>query len=180
MSYDECYIKSVMRTIPDWPEPGIQFRDITPLFKDPKALRMIADSFIQRYIDSEITHIASIDARGFLIASIVAYQLNIPLVLVRKKGKLPGETVYEEYKLEYGTASVEMQIDAVADGDKVLVFDDLIATGGTVLAACSLIKQLGGEVIEAAALIDLPDLQGSARIQDAGVPVHALMAYEGL
>ncbi len=180
MSYDECYIKSVMRTIPDWPEPGIQFRDITPLFKDPKALRMIADSFIQRYIDSEITHIASIDARGFLIASIVAYQLNIPLVLVRKKGKLPGETVYEEYKLEYGTASVEMQIDAVADGDKVLVFDDLIATGGTVLAACSLIKQLGGEVVEAAALIDLPDLQGSARIQDAGVPVHALMAYEGL
>ncbi|MBE9399684.1 adenine phosphoribosyltransferase [Pontibacterium sp. N1Y112] len=180
MSYDECYIKSVMRTIPDWPEPGIQFRDITPLFKDPKALRMIADSFIQRYIDSEITHIASIDARGFLIASIVAYQLNIPLVLVRKKGKLPGETVYEEYKLEYGTASVEMQIDAVTDGDKVLVFDDLIATGGTVLAACSLIKQLGGEVIEAAALIDLPDLQGSARIQDAGVPVHALMAYEGL
>ena len=180
MSYDECYIKSVMRTIPDWPEPGIQFRDITPLFKDPKALRMIADSFIQRYIDSEITHIASIDARGFLIASIVAYQLNIPLVLVRKKGKLPGETVYEEYKLEYGTASVEMQIDAVADGDKVLVFDDLIATGGTVLAACSLIKQLGGEVVEAAALIDLPDLQGSARIQDAGVPVHALIAYEGL
>jgi adenine phosphoribosyltransferase len=169
-----------MRTIPDWPEPGIQFRDITPLFKDPKALRMIADSFIQRYIDSEITHIASIDARGFLIASIVAYQLNIPLVLVRKKGKLPGETVYEEYKLEYGTATVEMQIDAVTDGDKVLVFDDLIATGGTVLAACSLIKQLGGEVIEAAALIDLPDLQGSARIQDAGVPVHALMAYEGL
>lgn len=179
MSYDECYIKSVMRTIPDWPEPGIQFRDITPLFKDPKALRMIADSFIQRYIDSEITHIASIDARGFLIASIVAYQLNIPLVLVRKKGKLPGKTIHEEYKLEYGTASVEMQIDAVTTGDKVLIFDDLIATGGTVLAACSLIKQLGGEVLEAAALIDLPDLQGSSRIQDAGVPVHALMAYEG-
>lgn len=180
MSYDECYIKSVMRTIPDWPEPGIQFRDITPLFKDPKALRMIADSFIQRYIDSEITHIASIDARGFLIASIMAYQLNIPLVLVRKKGKLPGETIHEEYKLEYGTASVEMQLDAVAEGDKVLVFDDLIATGGTILAACSLVKQLGGEVVEAAALIDLPDLQGSTRIQEIGVPVHTLMAYEGL
>ncbi len=180
MSYDECYIKSVMRTIPDWPEPGIQFRDITPLFKDPKALRMIADSFIQRYIDSEITHIASIDARGFLIASIMAYQLNIPLVLVRKKGKLPGETIHEEYKLEYGVAAVEMQVDAVSSGDKVLIFDDLIATGGTVLAACSLIKQLGGEVVEAAALIDLPDLQGSARIQEVGVPVHTLMAYEGL
>lgn len=180
MSYDEFYIKSVMRTIPDWPEPGIQFRDITPLFKDPKALRMISDAFIHRYLDSDITHIACIDARGFLIASIMAYQLNLPLVLVRKKGKLPGETVHEEYKLEYGVSAVEMQVDAVSDGDKVLIFDDLIATGGTVLAACSLIKQLGGEVIEAAALIDLPDLQGSARIQDTGVPVHTLMAYEGM
>jgi len=180
MSYDEFYIKSVMRTIPDWPEPGIQFRDITPLFKDPKALRMISDAFIHRYLDSDITHIACIDARGFLIASIMAYQLNLPLVLVRKKGKLPGETVHEEYKLEYGVSAVEMQVDAVSAGDKVLIFDDLIATGGTVLAACSLVKQLGGEVIEAAALIDLPDLQGSARIQDTGVPVHTLMAYEGM
>jgi len=180
MSYDEFYIKSVMRTIPDWPEPGIQFRDITPLFKDPKALRMISDAFIHRYLDSDITHIACIDARGFLIASIMAYQLNLPLVLVRKKGKLPGETVHEEYKLEYGVSAVEMQVDAVSEGDKVLIFDDLIATGGTVLAACSLVKQLGGEVIEAAALIDLPDLQGSARIQDTGVPVHTLMAYEGM
>ncbi|MGB0467697.1 MAG: adenine phosphoribosyltransferase [Pontibacterium sp.] len=180
MSYDACYLKSVIRTIHDWPEPGVQFRDITPLFKDPKALRMISDSFIQRYIDSDITHIASIDARGFLISSIMAYHLNIPLVLVRKKGKLPGETIHEEYKLEYGSAAVEMQLDAVSEGDKVLVFDDLIATGGTILAACSLIKRLGAEVVEAAALIDLPDLQGSVRVQDAGVPVHTLLAYEGI
>lgn len=180
MSFDECYIKSVMRTIPDWPEPGVMFRDITPLFKDPKALRMISDAFIQRYIDSEITHIASIDARGFLISSIMAYQLNIPLVLVRKKGKLPGKTIHREYALEYGTAAVEMQIDAVAEGDKVLVFDDLIATGGTILAACTIIKELGAEVYEAAALIDLPDLQGSEKIQETGVPVHTLLAYEGL
>ncbi|MBN0986145.1 MULTISPECIES: adenine phosphoribosyltransferase [Amphritea] len=180
MSFDECYIKSVMRTIPDWPEPGVMFRDITPLFKDPKALRMIADSFIQRYIDTEVTHIASIDARGFLFGSIMAYQLNIPLVLVRKKGKLPGKTIHREYALEYGTAAVEMQVDAVSKGDKVLIFDDLIATGGTILAASTIIKELGAEVYEAAALIDLPDLKGSELIQQAGIPVYTLLAYEGL
>ncbi len=180
MSYDECYVKSVIRTIPDWPEKGVMFRDITPLFKDPKALRMVADDFIQRYIGTEITHIASIDARGFLISSIMSYHLNIPLVLVRKKGKLPGETIHAEYTLEYGTAAVEMQTDSVGPGDKVLIFDDLIATGGTILAAGTLIKQLGASVYEAAALIDLPDLDGSTRIQDAGIPVHTLLAYEGL
>lgn len=180
MSYDECYVKSVVRSLPDWPEPGVIFRDVTPIFKDPKALRMISDEFIQRYLGSEITHIACIDARGFLIASIMAYQLQLPLVLVRKKGKLPGKTVHQEYQLEYGTSAVEMQVDAVTAGDKVLVFDDLIATGGTILAACTLIKTLGAEVVEAAALIDLPDLQGSARIQEAGVPVYTLLAYEGL
>lgn len=180
MSFDECYIKSVMRTIPDWPEPGVMFRDITPLFKDPKALRMISDAFIQRYIDTDITHIASIDARGFLIGSIMAYQLNIPLVLVRKKGKLPGKTIQREYALEYGNAAVEMQIDAVTEGDKVLVFDDLIATGGTIMAACGIIKELGAEVYEAAGLIDLPDLKGSEKIQQSGIPVYTLLAYEGL
>lgn len=180
MSFDECYVKSVVRNLPDWPEPGIIFRDITPIFKDPKALRMVADEFIQRYMDSEITHIACIDARGFLIASIMAYQMQIPLVLVRKKGKLPGETICQEYTLEYGTSAVEMQIDAVTEGDKVLIFDDLIATGGTVLAACTLIKQLGAEVVESAAIIDLPDLQGSARIQESGVPVYTMLAYDGL
>ncbi|WP_261844589.1 adenine phosphoribosyltransferase [Aliamphritea ceti] len=180
MSFDECYIKSVMRTIPDWPEEGIMFRDITPLFKDPKALRMISDAFIQRYIDSDITHIASIDARGFLIGSIMAYQLNIPLVLVRKKGKLPGATISQEYKLEYGSATVEMQADAVTKGDNVLIFDDLIATGGTVLAASTIIKELGASVAEVATLINLPDLQGSRKIQEAGIPVFSLMSYEGL
>jgi adenine phosphoribosyltransferase len=180
MSYDEFYVKSVIRTLPDWPEPGVMFRDITPIFKDPKALRMVANAFIQRYMETEITHIACIDARGFLLASIMAYEMQLPLVLVRKKGKLPGETIHEEYTLEYGTSVVEMQKDAVSAGDKVLVFDDLIATGGTILAACTLIKKLGAEVIESAAMIDLPDLQGSARILDAGIPVFTLLAYEGL
>jgi adenine phosphoribosyltransferase len=180
MSYDEFYIKSVIRSLPDWPEPGVVFRDITPIFKDPKALRMVADAFIQRYMNSDLTHIACIDARGFLIASIMAYQMQKPLVLVRKKGKLPGETVHQEYKLEYGTAAVEMQIDSVGPGDRVLVFDDLIATGGTILAACTLIKKLGAQVIESAALVDLPDLNGSIRIQEAGIPVYTMLAYEGL
>jgi adenine phosphoribosyltransferase len=180
MFYDEYYVKSVIRTLPNWPEPGVMFRDITPIFKDPKALRIVADAFIQRYMQSDITHIACIDARGFLIASIMAYQLQKPLVLVRKKGKLPGETLHQEYKLEYGTSAVEMQIDAVGPGDKVMVFDDLIATGGTILAACTLIKKLGAEVVECAALIDLPDLHGSERIQDNGIPVFTLLAYEGM
>ncbi len=180
MSYDECYIKSVILTIPDWPEPGVDFRDITPIFKNPKALRMISDALIQRYIDSDITHIATIDARGFLVSSIMAYQLNLPLVLVRKKGKLPGETIHQAYDLEYGSAAVEMQLDSVGKGDRVLLFDDLIATGGTILAAVTLVKKLGASIHEVAALIDLPDLQGSTRIQEAGIPVHTLLAYEGL
>jgi len=139
----------------------------------------VSDAFIQRYIDSDITHIACIDARGFLFGAILAHQLNLPLVLIRKKGKLPGETVQQDYTLEYGTATVEMQIDAVAPGDRVLLFDDLIATGGTILAACTLVKTLGAEVTEAAALIDLPDLLGSTRIQELGIPVYALLAFEG-
>lgn len=180
MSYDEFYVKSVIRSLDDWPEPGVIFRDITPIFKDPKAMRMVSDAFIQRYLDADITHIACIDARGFLFGSIMAYQLNLPLVLVRKKGKLPGETIHQEYELEYGTSAVEMQSDALEAGDKVLLFDDLIATGGTLLAACTLINKLGAQVVEAAALIDLPDLQGSTRIQELGIPVYSLLAYEGL
>lgn len=180
MSYDEFYVKSVIRSLPDWPEPGVLFRDITPIFKDPLALRMVADAFIHRYLSSDITHIACIDARGFLFGSILAHQLNLPLVLVRKKGKLPGETIHQEYQLEYGSAAVEMQSDSVTAGDRVLLFDDLIATGGTILAACTLIKKLGAEVVEAAALIDLPDLNGSTLIQEAGVPVYTLLAYEGV
>ena len=180
MSFDEFYVKSVVRSVDNWPEQGVVFRDITPIFKDPKALRMVSDAFIQRYIDSDITHIACIDARGFLVASIMAYQLGLPLVLVRKKGKLPGEPITQEYKLEYGTAEFEMQVDALEAGDKVLVFDDLIATGGTLLAACTLIKKFGATVVESAAIINLPDLQGASLIEDADIPVFTLLAYEGL
>lgn len=180
MSYDELYIKSAIRSIPDWPEQGVIFRDVTTLFKDPKAMRMVCDAFIQRYMNQPITHIACIDARGFIFGSIVAYQLNLPMVLIRKKGKLPSDTISEEYTLEYGSGAVEIQTDALNEGDKVVVFDDLIATGGTVLATLALIRKLGAQVHEVAALIDLPDLMGSQKIQDSNVPVYSLLAYEGL
>jgi len=177
MSYDDGYIQSVIRTVPDWPEAGVNFRDIAPLFKDPKALRIVIDTLTQRYIGAGVTHIAALDARGFLIGAALAYQLNLPLILVRKKDKLPGPTLRQEYQLEYGTATVEVQTDACTTGDRVLIVDDLIATGGSILAAATLIRQLGAQVVEAAAIIDLPDLQGSAKLQDADIPVYTLIAY---
>lgn len=180
MAYSEQYVKSVIRSIPDWPEPGIMFRDITPIFQDPRASRMVANAFIDRYMTMDVSHIACIDARGFLFGAIIAHQLNKPLVLVRKKGKLPGDTIHQDYTLEYGTASVEIQQNVVSAGDKVVLIDDLIATGGTALAACTLLNGLGAEVVEVAALIDLPDLAGSTKIQDAGVSVFCLLAYEGV
>lgn len=179
MSIDEFTIKSAIRAVPDWPEPGIIFRDIAPLFLEPKAVHIVVDAFTQHYMNREITHIASLDARGFLLGSTLAYKLGLPLILVRKKGKLPGETIEQEYALEYGTAVVEVQPDCCKEGDKVLIMDDLIATGGSIIAAATLIKRLGAEVAEAAAVIDLPDLLGSRKIQDSGIPVHTLVAYEG-
>lgn len=179
MSFDEFFVKSTIRAVHNWPKPGIIFRDIAPLFLEPKAVHMVIDAFTQRYIAREITHIACLDARGFLLGSALAYKLALPLILIRKKGKLPGETIEQNYALEYGTATVEVQPDACKRGDKVLIIDDLIATGGSIIAASSLIKRMGGEVIEAAAVIDLPDLNGSRKIQDSGIPVYTLVAYEG-
>jgi adenine phosphoribosyltransferase len=177
MSYDECYIRSVIRAIPNWPVEGVVFRDIAPLFLDPKALHIVTDSLVQRYIDVDISHIAALDARGFLLGSIMAYQLNLPLILVRKKGKLPGDVISQEYQLEYSSACIEVHKDVCTKGDKILLIDDLIATGGSLLAASTLLKSLGAEIYEAAAIIDLPQLEGSTRLQQAGVPVHCLIAY---
>ncbi len=177
MSYDECYIRSAIRAIADWPEPGVTFRDITPLFQNPKALHIVIDAFAQRYIDADISHIAALDARGFLLGSVLAYKLNLPLILIRKKGKLPGPVITQDYQLEYGTASIEVQQDACSQGDRILLVDDLIATGGSMLAASTLLKSLGAEISEAAAIIDLPFLEGSTRLQEADIPVHCLIAY---
>jgi len=177
MIFDEFAIKSLIRPVPDFPKPGVVFRDITPLFQSPRALRMVVDSFIQRYVESDFSHIAAMDARGFLFGSIMAYELNKPLILFRKQGKLPAEVLAESYQTEYGEALLEVHADSLCEGDRVLIFDDLIATGGTLLAAASLVKRLGAQVYEAAAVIDLPELGGSRKLQDMGIPTFTLTAF---
>ncbi len=177
MIFDEFSIKSLIRPVIDFPKPGVVFRDITPLFQSPRALRMVADSFIQRYVESDFTHVAAMDARGFLIGSIIAYELNRPLVLFRKQGKLPADVIAESYQTEYGEALLEVHADSLCEGDRVLIFDDLIATGGTLIAATRLVKRLGAQVHEAAAIIDLPELGGSQKLQDMGVPTFSLTAF---
>ncbi|BBP84089.1 adenine phosphoribosyltransferase [Pseudomonas tohonis] len=177
MIFDEFDIKTLIRPVVDFPKPGVVFRDITPLFQSPRALRLVVDSFIQRYVEAEFSHIAAMDARGFLIGSIVAYELNKPLVLFRKQGKLPADVLAQGYQTEYGEAFLEVHSDSLCDGDKVLIFDDLIATGGTLLAATALVRRMGASVYEAAAIIDLPELGGSQRLQDIGIPTFSLTAF---
>lgn len=177
MIFDEYYIKSLIRSIPDWPNPGVVFRDITPLLQSPKAQRMVVDSFIQRYVEADFSHIGAMEARGFLLGSVIAYELNKPLVLFRKQGKLPTETIAEEYDIEYGKAVLEVQREAFNPGANILLVDDLIATGGTLLAAVTLTRQLGGSIYEAAAIVDLPDLGGSQKLQDADIPIYTLCAF---
>ncbi|GAA0835385.1 MAG: adenine phosphoribosyltransferase [Marinomonas sp.] len=179
MLYDDFYVKSLIRTVEDWPKAGISFRDITPIFSDPKGMRMVVDAYVHRYIASDITHIACIDARGFLIAAVLAYELQKPLILIRKKGKLPGKTISQSYDLEYGSAELEIQENAVKEGDHVLLFDDLIATGGTLFAAIELLTSQGAEIKEVAAIIDLPDLGGSQKLRDNEIPIFSLCAFAG-
>lgn len=174
-----AYVRSLVRTVPDWPEPGVQFRDITPVFKSPKGLRTLVDVLVDRYFDAKLDYVAGLDARGFMIGPIVAYELNIGFLPVRKIGKLPWKTVRESYDLEYGSATVEIHADACNPGDRVVLIDDLIATGGTMLAGKTLLERLGATVIEAAALIDLPDLGGSERLRAAGVPVFSICEFAG-
>lgn len=179
MIFDQYSIKSLVRAIPNFPKAGVTFRDITPLYQSPRAMRMVADSLIQRYVESPVTHIAAIDARGFLLGAVLAYELNKPLILVRKAGKLPADVISATYSSEYGDCVVEIHRDALQGGEQVLLLDDLIATGGTFLAAAQLIKQLGAEVYEAAAIIDLPDLGGSRKMQDADISTYTLCAFGG-
>jgi adenine phosphoribosyltransferase len=176
---DPDYIKDRIRTVPDWPEPGVMFRDITPLLKDPRTLRVLVDLFVHRYMGRQLDLVAGIDARGFILGAIVAYELNLGFVPIRKKGKLPYLTVAEEYELEYGSATVELHADACRQGDRVLLIDDLVATGGTMIAGARLVERLGGVVVEAAAIVDLPELGGSARLREAGIPLHVLATFEG-
>jgi adenine phosphoribosyltransferase len=172
------FLKARIRTVPDWPAPGVQFRDITPLLQDPKVFRVLIDSFVHRYMEASLkpTVVAGLDARGFIIGSVVAYELGLGFVPIRKKGKLPFTTVGETYELEYGSATVELHTDAVKPGDRVLLIDDLIATGGTMMAGKKLIEKLGATVTEGAAIVDLPELGGSQRLRDSGLALFTLMA----
>lgn len=173
------YIRRHIRTVPDWPETGVQFRDITPLLQNPRVFRVLIDQFVHRYFDVRPDVVAGLDARGFIIGSVLAYELNVGFVPIRKKGKLPFTTVEETYELEYGSATVELHTDAVKPGDRVLLIDDLIATGGTMMAGKRLLEKLGATVIEGAAIVDLPELGGSHRLREGGLQVYTLVDFEG-
>ena len=172
-------IKSLIRTIPDHPKPGVMFRDITTLLQDPKglhdAVEGLAESFAGRHVDK----VAGIEARGFILGGAVAQRLSAGFVPVRKRGKLPWNTLGQDYALEYGTDRVEIHTDAIARGEEILLVDDLIATGGTALAALDLIERTGGRVIGCAFVVDLPDLGGSRRVRARGIEVRALCEFEG-
>ena len=172
-------IKRTIRTVPDWPEPGVMFRDITPLLSSPRVFRVLIDQFVHRYFDTRPDAVAGLDARGFIIGSVLAYELNVGFVPIRKKGKLPFDTVAETYELEYGNATVEMHTDAVKRGDRVVLIDDLIATGGTMGAGKRLLERLGAQVVEGAAIVDLPELGGSRRLREAGLAVFTLVDFAG-
>ncbi len=174
-----AYIRDRIRTVPDWPEAGVMFRDITPLLADPKVFRVLIDQFVHRYFDVRPDLVAGLDARGFILGAVLAYELGVGFVPIRKKGKLPFTTVAETYELEYGSATVEMHTDAVRAGDRVLLLDDLIATGGTMMAGKRLLERLGATVIEGAAIVDLPELGGSAKLREAGLALFTLVAFPG-
>lgn len=168
-----------IRTIPDFPKPGIQFRDVTTLLGDAKGFRKAIDELVQTYIGVRIDKVAGIEARGFILGGAMAHQLSTAFVPIRKKGKLPGATLGQDYDLEYGTDTLEIHEDAIAQNDLVLMVDDLIATGGTAEAAVQLIERAGGKVAAACFVIDLPDLGGRKRLEAMGVEVISLCAFPG-
>jgi adenine phosphoribosyltransferase len=172
-------LKRLIRTIPDYPKPGILFRDITTLLLDPQGLRGAVDELMLPFVNSSIDLVAGIEARGFILGGAVAHELGKGFVPVRKKGKLPHKTIGQEYQLEYGIDAVEIHADAIARGQRVLLVDDLVATGGTAEAAIELVRRSGGELVAAAFIIDLPDLGGSAKLRKRGVSVHTLVSFEG-
>ena len=172
-------LKSRIRTIPDFPKPGIQFRDITTLLKDPFGFRKLVDDLVQPFAGKRIDAVAGIEARGFIIGGAVAHQLSVGFIPVRKKGKLPGETIGQDYELEYGTDRVEIHRDAITQGETVLIVDDLIATGGTAVATLDLLRQAGAEVVGCSFVVDLHDLGGRKRLEEKGVSVLTLVEFEG-
>lgn len=172
-------LKNAIRSIPDYPKPGIMFRDITTLLGDARAFRRAVDELVQPWSGTKIDKIAGIEARGFILGGAVAHQLSAGFVPIRKKGKLPHKVVSIGYSLEYGIDAMEMHVDALTPGERVILVDDLIATGGTAEAAVKLLQKLGADVIAACFVIDLPDLGGAKKIKALGVPVRTLMSFGG-
>ncbi len=172
-------LRAAIRTIPDYPKEGILFRDITTLLGDARAFRKAVDELVQPWAGAKIEKVAGMEARGFILGGAVAHQLSSGFIPIRKKGKLPHETVSVAYELEYGTDEMEMHVDAVEQGERVILVDDLIATGGTAAGAIRLLQKMGAEVIAACFVIDLPDLGGAKKIESLGVPVRTLVSFEG-
>jgi len=172
-------IKSKIRTIENYPIKGVMFRDITTLLKDPEGLRDSINKLVDRYKDLNIDKIVAIESRGFIIGAPLAYLLNVGLVLIRKPGKLPAETIDQDYKLEYGTDRIEVHVDAIEKGEKVLIVDDLIATGGTAEATVRLVQKMKGDIVECCFIIDLPDIGGRERLENMGQKVFTLCEFKG-
>ncbi len=172
-------VKDYIRTIVDFPHEGIMFRDVTTLFADPRGFRMAVDQMLHPYAGLQIDKVVGLEARGFILGGAIAHQLTVGFVPIRKKGKLPGATISEAYTLEYGEAVMEVHDDAIKPGEKILVVDDLLATGGTAAAGIKLIERLGGEIISTAFIIDLPELGGRKVLEDMGMEVHVLCEFEG-
>ena len=172
-------LKASVRTIPDYPKPGILFRDITTLLGDARAFRRAVDELVQPWAGNKIDKVAGIEARGFILGGAVAHQVSAGFVPIRKRGKLPHTTVRIAYSLEYGLDEMEMHADAIHPGERVILVDDLIATGGTAEAACKLLRQMGAEVLAACFIVDLPELGGADKIRKLGVPVRTLVTFDG-
>lgn len=173
-------VKDYIRTIPDFPHAGIMFRDVTTLFSDPRGFRIAVDQLLHPYTGTNIDRVAGLEARGFILGGAIAHQLSLGFVPIRKKGKLPGATIAQSYTLEYGEATMEVHDDAFQPGERVLLVDDLLATGGTAEAGLKLIERLGAQVVGCAFVIDLPELGGRKRLESLGMEVHALCTFDGV
>ena len=169
-------LSTLIRDVPDFPKKGIIFKDITTLIKEPEAFKEVIDTFVRRYKDKSITKVVGIESRGFIFASVLAYAIGAGVVMVRKPGKLPAETISETYELEYGTDSVEIHTDAISKGENVVVIDDLLATGGTLAATCTLVERLEGRIVEVATLIELAFLKGREKIK--GYPYFTILSVD--
>lgn len=172
-------VRDYIRTIPDFPVPGIQFRDVTTLFNDATGFRLAIDGLANPYTAEKLDIVVGMDARGFILGGAVAYKLGLPFVPIRKAGKLPGTTIKVAYELEYGEAEMEIHDDAIPSGARILLIDDLLATGGTAAAGVHLIEKLGGDIVAAAFIIDLPDLGGAAKLRAMGIDLHVLCQFDG-